>query len=202
MSDQQPYPPAPGWVPPPGAYGAPQPTWGPQPGWGPQPKRKRFGWFAITLAFLIGGFVSFIVTFGLLIIIGLNYAPSVGTHPAARSEAVLPKVGDCLLPSADYVHLTSDSDVIDCSARHGTEVAAILQMPASARPPSHKDLASYADKACEIAFASYVGTDARRSLYGSRPVVPTRAAWREGDTRVWCLVKAGGVRGTVRNSHD
>lgn len=182
------------------AYGPPYPPpmYGAAAG-----KRKRFGWLALTMAFIIGGFVSFLVIVGMAVLVFVNDdGPGTDRHGVIKEGAAVPKVGDCLQPSPSRAIVTSDAQVVDCAKSHGTEVAAIVEIPAGSRRPSRDDLAYYADDTCLLAFEGYVGSDYDSSDLDYQPVVPNRSAWDQEDRTLWCLVDTGGQSGTVRNSHD
>jgi hypothetical protein len=197
------------------AYGQPaygQPVYGapvygqpyPPPGYAaPQGKRKRFGWLALTVAFILGGFLSFVVVVGMAALIFANDdGPGTDQHGVIKEGAVVPKVGDCLRPPPSRAIVTSDAQVVDCAKSHGSEVAAIVEIPAGSQRPSRDNLGYYADDACLIAFEGYVGSDWDDSDLDYQPVVPSASAWDQGDRTLWCLVDTGGEAGTVRNSHD
>ena len=212
----------PGWVPPPdpsqvpeqGSWTLPPGTWPepqvwhqPQPGpWAPQPKRKRFGWGAVIGAFLIGGVISAIVTFGGLIAlafaVGMPDAIA-GTHPTPAEGAEMAEVGDCLTARPGSAVVVDRSQVVDCDEAHDSEVAAVIQVPGFNHRPSEDDLKAYTDDACSLAFQGYVGTDPDESQFGYAAIVPDSAAWADGDRTVWCMVDTVGQpagEGSVRNS--
>jgi hypothetical protein len=215
--DDQPTP-APGWPQPPGplSYGQP-PAYGPPPfgppAYGspygqatypaPPGKKKRFGWLALSLAFIAGGLVSFAAAAGLVTLAVINDpATSPRQHDATPEGAVVPGVGDCLAPGPSAVDVTSDAQVVDCSEAHGAEVSAVLEVPGASHRPGTDDIGYFADDACLLAFQGYVGQDYDSSGYDYDVRVPSRAAWEAADRTVWCLVDADGAVGSVRNSRE
>lgn len=210
MTDPQ-QPPAgspPGWVPPPGEAGPPAypPAGVPygQPGapYGSPPKAKRFGWVALVLAFVGGAIASLAVVAVLIgIFVATDKGPSSGSHGTVREGAAVPSAGDCLGPAPAQATVTDDSDVVDCDEAHGTEVSAVVQVPAGDRRPATSDLNYLADDVCLVAFEGYVGKSYDSSDLDYRSVLPSREAWAKGDRTLVCLVDSDGLSGTVRNSH-
>ena len=217
--------PQPGWVPPPDpSSGAPQGGWGshpgptgpwpPQPGawggpqhpWAPQPKRKRFGWGSLIAAFVVGGIVSAIVTIvGLVVLAVAGGLPDAiaGTHPPAEEGVPAAKVGDCLQDEPASAVVVDRSDVVDCDELHGSEVAAVLETPGDDGKPDDETLRAFTDDACSLAFQGYVGSDPMESQFDYAAIVPSDAAWEEGDRTIWCLVDTRSLEaneGTVRGS--
>ncbi|MCU1368891.1 MAG: hypothetical protein JWO77_85 [Ilumatobacteraceae bacterium] len=193
------HPPA---YPPPGA-------WTPPPqNWAPQGKRKRFGWGAVIVAFLIGGFISFAITLGGLIIIGLALGTPdaiAGTHSAAAEGADPVAVGDCLSEEPSFAAVVDQSDVVACDEAHDAEVAAVIEVPGGRTIPGEDDLQTFVDDACSLAFKGYVGSDPDVSQYGYGVIVPSDDAWSKGDKTAFCLVDTVGQpagEGTVRGSGD
>lgn len=214
--------PNPGWPPagpppgpPPGlptgppAWSSPQPAWGaPNPAWAPQPKRKRFGWVAVIVAFLIGGFVSAIVTIVAMVAIALAFGMPdsiAGTHAAIREGADPVTVGDCLDDRPSIAVVEDQTDVVDCNEAHDAEVMAIIEVPGGDHKPGEDDLQAYVDDACSLAFWGYVGSDPITSQYSYAAVVPDDDAWRSGDRTVFCLVDTVNTpsgSGSVKGSGD
>lgn len=205
MTDPQQPPsgPPPGWVPPPvdpGPAGAPYGV--PGGPYGPPPKAKRFGWAALVLAFVGGAIASLAVVAVLVgIFVATDKGPSSGSHGVVREGASVPAVGDCLGPAPAQATVSDDSDVVDCDEAHGTEVAAVVEIPAGNRRPATTDLNYLADDVCQVAFEGYVGKGYDSSDLDYRSVLPSVAAWKQGDRTLFCLVDSDGLSGTVRNSH-
>ncbi|MGN6695405.1 MAG: septum formation family protein [Aquihabitans sp.] len=207
----------PGWVPPPDpstagwslqqGYGQPAP-WGPpqQQPWAPQGKRKRFGWGMVIGAFLIGGFISAIVT--VIALVALAFAIGMpdsiaNTHPAIAEGAHPVKVGDCLDDRPNLAIVVDQTDVVACEKAHDAEVAAVIEVPGGTSKPGNDDLQQYMNDACALAFRGYVDSDPDTSQYGYAAVVPSTEAWRSGDRTAFCLVDtvntpdgSGSVRGS------
>lgn len=191
----------PGWVPPPGSTGAP--AW---PGWTPPQKQKKFGWGGLIGAFLLGGFLSAIVVFGGLVVLALAFGTPdsvAGTHPSLAEGAAAVKVGDCIegRPGVAVVH--DRSEVVDCDEAHGSEVAAVIETPGFNHRPGEDELATFTDEACSLAFEGYVGSDPTESQFDYAAIVPSDAAWADGDRTIFCMVDTtslGPGEGTARNS--
>lgn len=170
--------------------------------------KKRFGWGAVIAAFVIGGVVSAIVTIVGLVLIAVTVGMPdaiAGTHPPAAEGADVVQVGDCLTGRPSTAVVVDQSQVVACDEAHNSEVAAVLDVPGAGEQPSEDDLQSFVDDACSLAFRGYVGSDPIESMYGYAAVVPSDAAWAEGDRTVFCLintVNAGAGFGTVRGSGD
>ena len=157
-------------------------------------------------AFLIGGFISAIVTVVGLVVIALAFGTPdaiVGTHPAVAEGSPPVKVGDCLGTPPSVVTVADRSEVVACDEAHDAEVAGVIQVPGGEDQPSEDDLQQFVDDACAIAFRGYVGSDPDTSQYGYGAVVPSDGAWEDGDRTVFCLVNtihtpsgAGSVRGS------
>ncbi|HWJ64919.1 MAG TPA: septum formation family protein [Acidimicrobiales bacterium] len=217
----------PGWVPPPGptdpttgwtppgadpwpsqqgVWGPPGAAWGAPPAWSPEKKRKRFGWVAVIVAFLLGGFISAIVTVVGMVVLALAIGPPdaiAATHPGADEGVATVKVGDCLEDRPNIVTVAERTDVVECDEAHDAEVAGVIQAPGGDRKPGDDDLQAFVDDACRLAFRGYVGSNPDTSQYGYAGVVPTDDAWESGDRTVYCLVDTVNTpsgSGTVRGS--
>lgn len=197
-----------GWPSYPPAY-PPQGAWSaPAPGWAPPEKKKRFGWVAVILAFFIGGIVSFVITLGGIIAIGLALGtPDViaGSHPAPAEGADVVKVGDCLRGAPGVASVVDRIDVVDCNEAHRTEVAAVVEVPGGASLPGDDDLQTYLDDACLLAFEGYVDTDYDTSMYEYAADAPSEEAWADGYRTAFCLVDTFGTptgEGSVKGSGD
>lgn len=199
---QQPTWPQPGWPQQPGSWGAAPPAWA------PPPKQKRFGWLAISLAFLVGGFISFVVTIGGVVAIGLALGtPDViaGTHPAPKEGADIVRVGDCLRSEPGVAAVVDRSDVTSCDEAHDAEVAGVIEIPDAKRLPGNDDLQMYVDDACLLAFEGYIDVDYDDSMYDYVADVPSKEAWADGDRTAFCLVDTTGSvagDGSLRGSGD
>ncbi|HWJ98587.1 MAG TPA: septum formation family protein, partial [Acidimicrobiales bacterium] len=187
-----------------------QAAWGPPPPptWAPQEKRKRFGWGMVIGAFLIGGFISAIVT--VIALVALAFAIGTpdaiaGTHPAIAEGARSVKAGDCLDDRPSLAVVVDQTDVVDCNEAHDAEVAAVIDVPGGESKPGEDDLQQYMDDACALAFGGYVGSDPDTSQYGYAAVVPSAEAWKSGDHTAFCLVdtvNTPGGSGSVAGSGD
>ena len=122
------------------------------------------------------------------------------THAASTSDI---RVGTCLkevYPQRDVVRK-------DCSARHGSEVAGVVEHPAppSAAYPTGFELNFQANDLCRSPFADYVGAPYEQSPSADGFVTyPSEAEWRRGDRTVVCFAigkqavpVVGSVRGTA-----
>jgi len=159
-------------------------------------------------AFLIGGFLSAIVTVAGLVFLAFAIGTPdsiAATHPAIAEGARSATVGDCLDDRPSLAVVVDQTDVVDCNEAHDAEVAAVIDVPGGETKPGDDDLQQYMDDACALAFRGYVGSDPDVSQYGYAAVVPTAEAWRSGDHTAFCLVDTVNTpdgAGTVRDSHD
>lgn len=158
-------------------------------------------------AFLIGGFISAIVTVIGLVAIGLAVRPEpiVATHPAIAEGDDAVQVGDCLDDLPGTAIVVDQTDVVDCMDAHDAEVAAVIEVPGGTSKPAEDDFQEYMDDACALAFRGYVGSAPHRSQYRYKAVVPTDEAWRSGDHTAFCLINTVNTpdgAGSVKGSHD
>jgi hypothetical protein len=163
---------------------------------------------AISLAFLVGGLISFVVTIvGVIALAATLGTPDViaGTHPAPKEGADVVAVGDCLSDEPGIATVVDQSDVVDCDEAHDAEVAGVIEIPGRAHRPGEDDLQMYADDACLLAFEEYVDVDYDDSMYDYAADAPSDEAWADGDRTVFCLVDTYDMtagEGTVRGSGD
>jgi hypothetical protein len=206
-----PQPPPP--PPPPTTFGMPGPA-GPPPGYGPWgapqvpvQRGRRFRLRAVILAGL-GGLVLGAAVVGGLGLFAMDsevFGPGevVGRHDRIAEAAGAPAVGDCLDTFPEEADLTTIAEVVECDLQHGSEVIGIVTMPDAGEVPGGDDLDFFADDACRIVFADYVGEAYDDSDLAFGAVPPTGPAWREGDRALYCLLDADTYRdgrGSARDS--
>ena len=198
MTDWTP-PEAPSATPPPHppAYA---PSWTPYPGSPPPPLpflRTTRGIVLIALLCLfVGGIAGVGVTIGGVTIAGLSgvFDPDVTTYgPGGDLAAFAIGGGQCAEASLADVGPAgyAEGSGVPCDRPHAIEHFA------SAEPPtldleggrfSRSDLATFADGACTLAFAPYVGEDSTTSSYSYRPIIPSEQAWSSGVHTVHCVL--------------
>lgn len=200
----------------------PRPTWGSvpypsgPPGWGGlppgavygAPPGRRFRLRAVILALVGGLFLGLVIGVAVLFTLAFVFpealAPGTvaGTHPVIP-EGAGPVVGDCLLPSAGDVDLTSQDDVVECRGLHHSEVIGISQLPEVSGQLNDTDVDYFADGACRVAFRDYVGGNYDTSDLFFDALVPSDQAYDEGERAVYCLVDSDDYhdgRGSVQGS--
>jgi hypothetical protein len=101
--------------------------------------------------------------------------------------------GQCARPDADDASSLDGSTIVDCAEAHGSEVYATADVPTfgggdTAREFDRDDLATYADDACYLAFAPYVGQTYDDSSYDYVAAIPSEDAWSDGDRAIFCIV--------------
>lgn len=146
------------------------------------------GWFRahplalLVVAILLGGVVVQVV------------APQRSARPNDLA------VGDCLFVPTSATHavgpggrpigtpedvtsvlMRGGAEITSCTASHGHEVSAIVDLPSRRVNPE-------VDRACREAFGTYVGGEADSSRYETFPAVPDTEQWDAGVHRVICLI--------------
>lgn len=112
---------------------------------------------------------------------------AVSSCSAAAQEL---RVGDCLKdPSAG----TSGVRVVDCTAPHRGQVVG-LHEPVQGPYPGVDLLSEEAQVPCQEAFEEFVGLDPMISVLDLFPLLPTQAAWEDGETTVACVAATYGER--------
>lgn len=169
--------------------------------------RERDRYPRMTLRDQLDELVDWVRGHSLVVLAALIVAVYVVTQiilPPASARPEDLRVGDCL-----YIRTTATSDLAPgvrpigepaavglsllgggadqtgCSASHGHEVSAVIDL--TEQPPA-SPLSASLDRACEGVFGSYVGRDLGSSMYGTFAVVPDDAHWDAGIHRAVCLV--------------
>lgn len=169
------------------------------------PKRK-YKRGALMWSALGGAVVAFVAGIALVVVLALAFAGDntvVATHPRVTEGARIVQVGECLSASPSDAVVIDQSQRTNCNQTHGSEVVGIVTLPDASSYPRSGDLGDFADAACAIPFRSYVGQSPDDSDVESGSIPPSRAAFDDGDRRVWCLADSATYddgHGTVRNS--
>lgn len=192
------------WAPPAAAPGtgwapgyAPGPAPGSGPGYGygyayggpPVPAKRRVPVWAVVLIALgtfVAGAIAGAVGLGLVgLAISDDAMPMNTVGPGGDIQAFEGSVGQCYTGSAD-----APGAPVDCNVPHGIEVYAAATAPlegVSVRPDD-AELSWFADDACLMAFAPYVGTSYDSSVLDYTPLVPSPEAWDAGARDVRCVL--------------
>lgn len=217
--------------PPPTAWGQPYPTAfaPPPPSYGPPPgtNRTTLPWYRST-AFLIlgglallgvGGAVGAIVTF-----VGVNASDTISEDlggadlggvevttygPGGDLARFGIGPGQCAAEDVFEARTYEERSAVPCEGRHAIEQYASVEPPAVSGSGGTSgafvadDLASFADSACYLAFASFVGVGYEESNFDYTAVVPSEQAWRDGMRTVHCVLyeyEGGTSTGTASGS--
>jgi hypothetical protein len=141
------------------------------------------------------GMVIGVVGFVMMVLLAEDlFAPDRAATHGVVDPAAAPGVGDCLGGTPGTTEVTSRDDVVPCAGRHGSEVIGTAQLPDVDRPPDEDDVDAFADEACRLAFAGYVGEDYQSSDLTFGTVVPDDAAYDDGERTVFCLLDSDGYR--------
>lgn len=90
---------------------------------------------------------------------------------------------------------------IPCTEPHQCEVVGLYE--AVGGPfPGNDTLAREAHEPCIEQFEQYTGAKAPESVYDLYPLLPTEAAWDEGDTTVLCVARLPGNELLTRSVKD
>ena len=99
--------------------------------------------------------------------------------------------GQCAAADVHEAHSYAEGDVVPCERRHAVEHYARVEPPTLSGEGgrfARGDLADFADGACYLAFAPYVGLDYADSDFDYHAVVPSEAAWDQGVRTVHCVL--------------
>lgn len=166
--------------------------------------KRRFGLFTVALALLVG------FGFGVAAGAGLtgDEDPTAflasAEHDLIDDPELMPNAGDCLRGDPFEAEVVTQPEVVDCRAKHGSEVIAVVTL-GDGDMSDHGVLDGEITAACDPEFERYVGTAYYDSALEYWGVPPTVDAWDAGDRTLFCLLDSelyrdgkGSARGAER----